>query len=252
MLKNRVIPVLLLDGGGLVKTCQFSAPKYVGDPINAVRIFNEKQVDELIVLDIAASKNGSEPDYQMIEMIAEECFMPLCFGGGIQTLDQAATIFGMGVEKVCLQNAVFDNPNIINQIAGRFGSQSMVVSIDVQYNWRGKACLYRSSTGQKMKKEWGTHLTEVIAAGAGEVVLNAVDQDGTMQGPDLDIIREASLNSSVPLIALGGIGCLDDIKEAVEAGADAVAAGAFFVLHGPHRAVLITYPKYEELEDLLS
>lgn len=252
MLKHRVIPALLLRDGGLVKTRRFKDAKYVGDPINAIRIFNDKEVDELMVLDIVASKRGQEPDYAMIELFAGECFMPLCYGGGVRSVEQAARIFDLGVEKICLQSAALDDMTLISRIAERFGSQSVVVSVDVKRNWLKRPALYESRSGKVHKLAWLDFAMQAVAAGAGEVLINSVDRDGEMQGMDLELIREASTALSVPLIALGGVGSLQDIKAAVNAGASAVAAGAFFVFHGPHRAVLITYPLYQELEILLS
>ena len=252
MLKHRVIPCLLLRDGGLVKTQRFADPKYVGDPINAIRIFNEKEVDELMVLDITASKQGRAPNFELIEQFAGECFMPLCYGGGVRTVEQARQLFALGVEKVCLQTAALEDPTLVTRIAERFGSQAVLVCVDVKKNWLGKRQLYAAAQGKTLGRPWMQFVKEMIAAGAGELVINAVDRDGTMSGMDLDLIREASAAVPVPLIALGGAGSLADIKTAVDAGASAVAAGAFFVFHGPHRAVLITYPRYQELEALLS
>jgi imidazole glycerol-phosphate synthase subunit HisF len=243
---------LLLRRGGLVKTRRFKDAKYVGDPVNAIHIFNEKEVDELMVLDIVASKEGVDPDYRMIGQFAGECFMPLCYGGGIRTLDQAKWIFDLGVEKVCLQSAVLDRPPIITEIAGRFGSQSVVVSVDVKRDWLGRPKLYQSRSGKTLGRDWLEFLRSAVEAGAGEVVLNAVDRDGEMGGYDIDLIRQAAEAVSVPLIALGGAGTPDHLREAVTAGASAVAAGAMFVFYGPHRAVLISYPPYSELEKLFN
>ncbi len=252
MLEHRVIPCLLLRNGGLVKTVRFRHPKYVGDPINAIRIFNEKEVDELMVLDICASKERRQPNYGLIEQFAGECFMPLCYGGGIRTVEQAGRLFALGVEKVCVQTGALEDVRLVARLSERFGSQSVLVSVDVKRNWRGLPRLYSAATGRSLSQPWMDHLKRAVAAGAGEVVLNAVDRDGGMQGMDLELIRQASRAVSVPLIAVGGVGSLADIKAAVEAGASAVAAGAFFVFQGPHRAVLITYPLYHELEALLS
>lgn len=252
MLKQRVIPCLLLRNGGLYKTVKFANPKYVGDPINAIRIFSDKEVDELMVLDIGASKEGREPDYALIEQFAGECFMPLCYGGGVRTVEQARQLFALGVEKVCLQTAAMADMSLVTRIAERFGSQSVLVSADVKRSIFGKRQLYGAADGKTVSTPWLDYLRSAVAAGAGEVVLNAVDRDGTMQGMDLDMIREASAALPVPLVAVGGAGSLADIKAAIEAGASAVSAGAFFVFHGPHRAVLITYPRYQELEALLS
>jgi len=251
MLKNRVIPSLLLKNGGLVKTTKFKDPKYVGDPINAIKIFNEKQVDELMVLDITASKEGREPNYSLIEQFAGECFMPLAYGGGIRTVEQAKRLFASGVEKICLQTAALENPGLVTELADRFGSQSVMVSLDIKKNWLGNPQVFSASREKTLSTNWLDLLHQLIKAGAGEVLLNAVDKDGTLAGPDLDLIQKASKAIEVPLIAVGGISSLDDIKAAVNVGASGVAAGAFFVYYGPHRAVLITYPKYEELENLL-
>lgn len=250
MLKHRVIPCLLLRNGGLVKTRRFRQPKYVGDPINAIRIFNEKEVDELMVLDIIASRERREPDYALIEQFASECFMPLCYGGGIRTIGQARTLFSLGVEKVCLQSATLENPGLISELADQFGRQSIVVSVDVARNWLGRPKLYESRTRKLLKTPWLEFMQEAVNCGAGEVVLNSVDRDGLMQGYDLDLLQLAARSMSVPLIALGGAGSLEHMREAVKAGASAVAAGSFFVFHGPHRAVLISYPRYKELENL--
>jgi imidazole glycerol-phosphate synthase subunit HisF len=251
MLKHRVIPCLLLKDGGLVKTQRFARPKYVGDPVNAIRIFNEKEVDELMVLDITASREGREPNYELIERFAGECFMPLSYGGAVRTVEQARRLFSLGVEKVCVQTAVLEDVSLIREVADRFGSQAVVASIDVKKGLFGGHKLYGACAGKTLSRAWQEQLRRVVEAGAGEVVLNSVDRDGVMQGMDLALIREASAAISVPLIAIGGAGSLDDIKAATDAGASAVAAGAFFVFHGPHRAVLITYPNYRQLESLL-
>ena len=250
MLRNRIIPCLLLPNGGLVKTRRFGSPKYVGDPLNAIRIFNEKEVDELMVLDIAASREGREPDYALIEQIAGECFMPLCYGGGISSLEQADRIFALGVEKVCIQTAALGNPALITRIAERWGNQAVVASLDVKRDWLRRARLYHAAKA-KSAGDWEVHLRHMVAAGAGEVLINAVDREGTMEGPDLELISKAAQAVTVPVIATGGVGSLAHIKAAVDAGADGVAAGSFFVFHGPHRAVLVTYPPYNELTRLL-
>jgi cyclase len=248
MLKNRVIPSLLLKNGGLVKTVKFKSPTYVGDPINAIRIFNEKEVDELMVLDISASIEQKDPDYSLIEQFASECFMPLTYGGGIKTIEQASTLFSLGIEKICVQSAALENPSFISRLAEKFGQQSIMVSIDIKKNWHGSFYLYTATKRKMGNRNWLEELESLVKAGAGEVILNSVDRDGTLAGPDLKNIAIASSLVDVPLIAVGGIGSLNDIKLAVSAGASAVAAGSFFIYHGPHRAVLITYPKYQELE----
>lgn len=252
MLKHRVIPCLLLRNGGLVKTLKFSDAKYVGDPINAIRIFNDKEVDELMVLDITASKEKKEPNYGLIEQFASECFMPLSYGGGIKTMEQAQRLFNSGIEKICLQTSVLDDLSLVKKLSEKWGSSSILVSVDVKRNWLGQSKLYAAATGKTLDKKWTDFMLEAVNAGAGEIVLNAVDKDGTMKGMDIELIKEAAKILSVPLVAVGGVGSLADIKAAVDAGANAVSAGAFFVFQGPHRAVLITYPKYNELVQLLS
>ena len=250
MLKHRLIPVLLIKNGRLVKSLRFKNCKYVGDPINAVRIFNEKEVDELIVLDIAASKEGAEPDFGLIEEFASECFMPLAYGGGIKTVEQADRLFGLGVEKVCLQTAVLEDLSLVTTFANRYGSQSVVVSVDVKRNLVGRLKLYSASFERTLPQPWLQFAFQAQQAGAGEILINAVHQDGTMKGPDLSMITEAANSLSVPLIAVGGISSFGDIKNAVNAGASAIGAGAYFVFQGPHRAVLITYPNSEDLDKL--
>jgi cyclase len=250
MLNHRVIPCLLLSAGGLVKTTKFAKPKYVGDPINAVKIFNEKEVDELMVLDIDASKEGRGPDFELIEQLAGECFMPLAYGGGIRTAEEARTLFKLGVEKVTLQSAAMRDPRIIAEIAEFAGEQAVVVAIDVKRNWLGKPKLFNAAGVAARHDHWHDAIREAVAHGAGEILLNAVDRDGTMSGVDTALIGEASRIAPVPLIAIGGVGSTTDIRAAADAGASAVAAGAFFVFHGPHRAVLITYPRAEELRQL--
>jgi cyclase len=250
MAHPRVIPCLLLQGRGLVKTLRFDRPKYVGDPINAIRIFNDKEVDELMVLDIVASRQRGEPDFELIQQFASECFMPVCYGGGIRTLAQVEQLFRIGIEKVCIQTAGLDHPDLIRAVADNFGSQSVVASIDVKRNWLGRAKVYGSASRQLRDLPWQEQVDRAAAAGAGEILLNSVDRDGTMQGLDLVLIREASDRLSIPLIAVGGVGSLQDIQAGIAAGADAIAAGAFFVFHGPHRAVLISYPDPADLRAL--
>jgi cyclase len=228
-----------------VKTRRFREPKYVGDPINAVRIFNDKEVDELMVLDIDASREGRGPDFDLIEELAGECFMPLCYGGGIRTAEEAKAIFSLGVEKVALQSAFLRDPQIVGQVAAHSGEQAVVVSLDVEKDWLGRQRLRGARS-----RDWREALQAAVKAGAGEILLTSVEREGTLSGMDMQLIADASAMVDVPLIASGGAGSLADIQSAVKAGASAVAAGAFFVFHGPHRAVLITYPRYDELRRL--
>lgn len=251
MLKHRIIPCLLVRDGGLVKTRKFRDASYVGDPINAIRIFNDKEVDELMVFDITASRERREPDYALIAQCAGECFMPLGYGGGVRSVDDARRLFALGVEKVSVQTAALDDLTLVSRLADQFGSQSVLISLDVKRNWRNKPVLFTSARGKTRATDWREFMVEAVTAGAGEVLLNAVDRDGEMNGMDLDLIKAAAESVNVPVTAIGGVGSLQDIKAAVTAGASAVGAGAFFVYHGPHRAVLITYPRYKELERLL-
>ena len=252
MLKNRVIPTLLIKDDGLVKTTNFKSHKYVGDPINAVKIFNEKEVDELIILDIDASRFGKEPNYSLIEQFAGECFMPLCYGGGVSSIKQAREIFSLGVEKISIQTACYKDTNIIKELAQQFGNQSIVTSLDIKKNWRGKYLLYSSKEKKTIDTPWLDFLRTVVNLGTGEVLINSVDRDGTLSGVEIELIRDACNSVDIPIIASGGVRGLNDIKSAIDAGASAVAAGSFFVFTGPHRAVLITYPKYSDLENLFS
>jgi cyclase len=246
MLMPRLIPCLLLSQrrGGLVKTMRFKDPKYVGDPINAVRIFNEKEVDELMVLDIDATREGRGPDFALVEQLASECFMPLCYGGGIRSFEDAKALLSLGVEKVSLQSGFLSEPTILRRIADHAGEQAVVASIDVEKDWLGRKRV-RNGSGN-----WPAIIQTAVGNGAGEILLTSVDREGTMSGMDLNLIREVSTLIDVPLIANGGAGSLADVRAAVEAGASAVAAGAFFVFYGPHRAVLITYPRYHEVQAL--
>ncbi|WP_457592967.1 AglZ/HisF2 family acetamidino modification protein [Hydrogenimonas sp.] len=251
MLQTRVIPVLLLHNKGLVKTVRFKEPKYVGDPINAIKIFNEKEVDELIFLDIDASKEGRDPDYDLIARFASECFMPVCYGGGIRNIEQIRNIFSLGIEKVSLNHSAIEDRDLIKEASAQFGAQSIIVAIDVKKNFFGKYQIYDHVSGKTRKEDMISYIKEVAELGAGELLINDVDRDGTQKGYDLQLLKSVSEAVAIPVIACGGAGSLEDFKLAKqEGGISAVAAGSFFVFHGRHRAVLITYPKYEELEKL--
>ena len=251
MITPRIIPCLLLNGNGLVKTTKFKNPKYIGDPINAIRIFNEKEVDELMVLDIKATSDQRSPDFDLIEQLASECFMPLCYGGGIRDINDVKRLFNIGIEKVSLQTAAELNPGLIREIADYYGQQAVVISVDVKKNWLGKLQLFSNSGRVNYKsKDWKEYLVYLSKQGAGEILLNSVDKDGTMNGMDLELIEEAGKLLDIPLLAIGGVGSLEHIQAAANAGASAVAAGSYFVFQGPHKAVLITYPKYEEIQKL--
>jgi cyclase len=239
LLRPRVIPCLLVSQGGLVKTERFKNPQYVGDPNNAIRIFNDKEADELIVIDIDASLANRGPDLAMIEEFAGECFMPLTYGGGVRSLDDASRVFALGIEKICLQSAAIADPGLVSQIASRYGSQAVVAAVDVDHGRKGRERLRR--IGRRMPHDWASWMCDMAEAGAGEVLLTSVTREGTLSGMDTDLIRRASQAVSVPVIANGGVACLEDIVAAFSAGASGVAAGAYFVFYGPHRAVLLSY-----------
>jgi cyclase len=244
----RVIPVLLLHQRGLVKSVKFKDYKYVGDPINAVRIFNEKEVDELAIMDIDASRENREPDISRIKEIVSEAFMPIAYGGGITTADQAKKILSVGVEKLILNRSAVKNPGLITEIARQFGSQSMVVSIDYKKNFFGKQGVYIENGKTNTGMDPLDFARQMEAAGAGEIILNSIEKDGSFTGYDLEMIEKISHAINIPMIAVGGASSLSDFKQAVQHGASAVSAGSMFVFQRPHRAVLISYPSRQELE----
>jgi len=249
---NRVIPCLLLQDGGLVKTQKFRRPRYVGDPINAVRIFNEKYVDELVFLDIDASRTGAEPDYDLIKRIAGECFMPLCYGGGIRTLEQARRIVAAGVEKIAVNSMAIDQPALLTAMSKELGASSVVAGIDVKRDFFGRERVFHPGTRRLTRLDPVEHAKAVVDAGAGEIFLNSVDRDGMGTGFDQDLIARVSAAVKVPVIACGGAGGLADMRTAVQSGASAAAAGSMFVFYGPHRAVLINYPAYAAVRELFA
>lgn len=253
MLRPRIIACLLIHDGGLVKTQRFTDPKYVGDPINAVKIFNEKQVDELMVVDIDATVRGNSPDYTLIKNLAAECNMPLCYGGGIRTVEAVDEIIGLGVEKVAMSSAIVNAPEIVAKAAEIVGSQSIVAVMDVKKRrLRGKYDVYTHNGTQRT----GLSPTEFAAraeeTGAGEVIVNSIDRDGVMGGYDISLGRSVRDAIGLPLTILGGAGSLDDISALIsEFEIIGAAAGSLFVFKGPYRAVLINYPRPEERDDLI-
>lgn len=253
MLRPRIIPCLLIHNGGLVKTVRFGDPKYVGDPLNAVRIFNEKEVDELTVLDIDASRLGRAPNETLIAHLAAECRMPLCYGGGVKTVDQFERLIALGVEKVAVSSAAVDDPELIARAAERVGSQSVVAVIDVKATG-----VLRRLEVVTLNATRRTGLEPVAFArklqnlGAGEIVLNSVDADGTMRGYDLDLVEEVRRAVSVPLTVIGGAGSLEDVRGLVRRyPVIGAAAGSLFVFKGKYRAVLINYPSRSERDALI-
>lgn len=253
MLYPRIIPCLLVHKKGLVKTVRFKDPKYVGDPINAVKIFNEKEVDELIVVDIDTTRNRVEPDYKMIENLAAECRMPLCYGGGIKTVDQAHRIFSLGVEKIAVSSAAIENPKLIVEMAKRVGNQSVVVVLDVKKKTlSSKYELYIHNATKSTGIDPIHFASEMQNLGAGEIVINSIDQDGVMKGYDMNLINKIREVVSIPITVMGGAGTLDDIGNVIQQnGIIGVAAGSLFVFKGKYRAVLISYPTAIEKATLL-
>ncbi len=253
MLRPRVIPCLLVHDKGLVKTVQFKDPKYVGDPINAVRIFNEKESDELMVIDIDATRENREPDYKMIEYLAAECRMPLCYGGGVKTADQAQRIFSLGVEKIAISSAAIHTPDLVSEMADRVGSQSVVVVVDVKKKLLGGYEMYTHNGKKSTGKNPFEFVAKMEALGAGEIVVNSIDQDGVMKGYDLLLIEKIRQSISLPLTVLGGAGSLQDIGNLINKyGIIGAAAGSLFVFKGVYKAVLINYPNWNEKDKLIN
>ena len=250
MLQNRIIPALTIEDSALVKTINFKKPRYIGDPLNAVRIFNEKEVDEIMIIDINASKKRKEPDFNLIKNISGECLMPLTYGGGINTIDQAKKIFALGVEKICIQKAAFDNPPFIVELVENFGSQSIVLSVDIKRDLLKRPRIYDYIRKSRLKCNWLEHIKLFTDLGIGELLINSVDKDGLMRGADYEIISILRKNTNLPIISLGGVSSLNDMHLLIKGGASAVAAGSFFTFYGQHKAVLLTYPKYEEIQKL--
>jgi imidazole glycerol-phosphate synthase subunit HisF len=243
MLRPRIIPCLLVKDKGLVKTVNFKNPKYVGDPINAVRIFNEKEVDELMVIDIDATTENREPDYKMIENLAAECRMPLCYGGGVKTVEQAQRIFSLGVEKIAISSAAIENISLISEIAKVVGTQSVIVVIDVKKKLLGGYEVCTHNGKKKTGKDPVEFAKQVQKLGAGEIVVNSIDNDGVMKGFDFTIIDKIRQAVTIPMTVLGGAGSLEDISKVIEKyKIIGVSAGSLFVFKGVYKAVLINYP----------
>ncbi|KEI35419.1 imidazole glycerol phosphate synthase cyclase subunit [Francisella sp. W12-1067] len=252
MLHPRIIPCLLIHNSGLVKTEKFRSPKYVGDPINAVRIFNEKEVDELVIVDIDATVKNREPNYALIEKLASECRMPLCYGGGIKSVEQAIKIFNLGVEKIALSSAALDNPKLISEIAGEVGTQSVVVVLDVKKKIFGGYEIYTHNATKKRKLSIDDALELLLSKGVGEIVINSIDNDGLCKGYDTDLIDKVNKQINIPMTALGGCGSINDIEELFDKfGIIGAAAGSYFVFKGKYKAVLISYPSVEDKQKII-
>jgi imidazole glycerol-phosphate synthase subunit HisF len=250
MLRSRIIPCLLMHDGGLVKTRQFKDPKYVGDPLNAVKIFNEKQVDELMFVDIDASVHGRSPDLALLRNLAGESRMPLCYGGGISSASQAAQVIALGFEKVSISSAALKRPALIRELAQVVGGQSVVVTLDVRKNkLLGGYTVYTHNGKEKQKANLLEFCEQAAELGAGEIVINSIDRDGEMAGYDLDLARKVRESVSTPLSILGGAGSVDHLQELIDTvGVVGAAAGSMFVFKGPYRAVLINYARPGRLQ----
>jgi cyclase len=251
MLRPRIIPCLLIQDGGLVKTKGFGDPTYVGDPLNAVRIFNEKQVDELIVLEIDATAKGRPPNLSLIQRLAAECRMPLCYGGGVTRAEEIENIVAVGVEKVALSSALFSHPSLLAESSRRVGQQSLVAVLDVRrLNDRYEVFIGNGKVATGA--EAAAFAQHCVASGAGEIVINSIDRDGTMEGYDFDLVAKIRAAVKTPLTVLGGAASVDDMRRLVERfGILGAAAGSLFVFKGPRRAVLINYPRMEQRIGLL-
>lgn len=247
MYRSRVIPCLLLKDEGLYKTIKFKKPRYLGDPINTLKLFNDKEADEIIVLDISASINGKGPNFDYIKRLTRECFMPMCYGGGVTTIEQVETLYKLGVEKVAFNTSLFTNPKLITDVAKNFGSQSVVASIDVKKGLFGSYSVYVMSGIKDTKCDPITYAKRAEELGVGEIFINLIDKDGMMNGYDYELIKKVSSAVNIPVVANGGAGSLSDCVKAVNSGASAAAAGSLFVYYGALKAVLINYPTQDEL-----
>ncbi len=248
---KRIIPCLLLRNNGLVKTIRFRDSTYIGDPVNTVKIFNEKEVDEIFFLDIDATRLKKEPPYELIQNIASECFMPFAYGGGIHSLNQIERIIKSGAEKIIINTRAFLEKNFLKEAVRQFGSSTIAVSVDVKREFLKGNIVYIKGGTQSTGENPVDYAKEIENSGAGEILINSIDRDGVMEGYDIELIRSISSSVKIPIIACGGAGRLSDFGSAVkQGGASAAAAGSFFVFHGKRRAVLITYPSYSEISTL--
>lgn len=252
MIKPRVIPALLLKGQGLVKTVKFKEPKYLGDPINIVRIFNDKEVDELVLLDITATPEKRGPQFDLLKNIASEAFIPLAYGGGIRSMDDVKKLLSIGIEKLIMNTSAVEAPSLVREVADHAGSQAAVVSMDVKKGLLGKYEVFTHCGQKKTGLDPVKHAVEMERMGVGEIIINSIDRDGTMQGYDLELVRKVADAVSVPVVACGGAGNLSHVSEVIKQGhASAAAAGSIFVFQGPLRGVLISYPTPKELKEFI-
>lgn len=247
MYRSRVIPCLLLKDQGLYKTIKFKNPRYLGDPINTLKLFNDKEADEIVVLDISASINKRGPDFEYIKRLTKECFMPMCYGGGVTAIEQVEALFKLGVEKVSFNTSLFTNPKLIADAAKNFGSQSVIASIDVKKGLLGSHSAYYLSGTKDTKINPVDYAKRAEDLGAGEIFVNSIDRDGMMNGYDYDLVEKISTSVNIPVVASGGAGSLKDCVKVVSCGASAAAVGSLFVYYGPLKAVLVNYPTQAEL-----
>lgn len=252
MHRSRVVPCLLLSNKGFYKTIRFKESRYLGDPINTLRLFNDKEADEIIILDISVSAGNKEPNIEYLKKIVSECFMPICYGGGISNIKQIETLYKIGIEKVSLNTSLANNPELIKDAVRNFGSQSIVASIDVKKSMLGNASVYLNGGSDKTKYKPVDYAKRAEELGVGEIMLTSIDHEGMMKGYDLDLIEKVSSAVSIPVIANGGAGSLEDCVRATEVGASAAAAGSLFVYYGGRKAVLVNYPKQEDLRSAFS
>lgn len=241
MTRARIIPILLLGDGGLVKTVRFDKRRYVGDPINAVRIFNDKEVDELVLLDIDATAERRPPNFEHVEEILSEAFMPVGYGGGVNCMDHVERLFKLGVEKVVLNSVLASAPQLLAEASKVYGAQSVVASMDVKKDFFGRHRAYTHGGTRRLDGDLLDHLKRWVELGAGEIVLNSIDRDGTRSGLDVDLIRTLSSAIDVPLMGVGGAGTVEHLVDALRHGASSVGAGSMFTFVGVHQAVLINY-----------
>ncbi len=250
MFRPRIIPTLLLKDDGLVKTVRFKDAKYIGDPINAVKLFNDYEADELVFLDIRASKEGRTISPDLVKSISEEAFMPFSAGGGIKSLEDAKKIITAGAEKVVLNTILYKKPEVVKEISKHFGSQAVIVSIDVKKDSSGKYLVAVNDGEDLLQKSPEEQAKLAEGLGAGEILINSIDKDGTMDGFDYELINSVSKVVKIPVIAIGGAGSKEDLSKAIKSGASAVSAGSLFVFHGSRKAVLINYPSKEDIKEI--
>ena len=252
MLKPRLIPSLLIKNKDLIKTVRFQKPKYIGDPLNAVRIFNEKEVDEITIFDIGATTENKEPNFKLIERLSQECQMPLCYGGGIKTISQIKQIISLGVEKISISSAALNNPELIQEAVECVGSQSVVVTLDIlKSRFFNKEKIFTHNGKKDSQKDLFSFLSQIESYGAGEIIINDIDNEGLMKGYDLELVKNISKRTNIPLTFLGGAGSLEDIRSIWKIDSTiGAAAGSIFVFKGKFNAVLINYPSRDEKKDL--